>query len=121
MTCGIRAPEQALFQAQACFMELSVGGWFEWWSDHYGCRGILLKNENRAAGNRHRCSYGQVGQGGYMRAAAMMSSLGHLSVILLFGLGLLLRFLSHLAVIAFTANIVCVCDRRNKQRKSNKK
>lgn len=51
----------------------------------------------------------------------MMSDLGHLSVILLFGLGLLLRFLSHLAVIAFTANIVCVCDRRNKQRKSNKK
>jgi len=50
----------------------------------------------------------------------MVSGVSHLPIILLFALGLLLRFFSHLAVIAFTAHIVCVCDRRNKQRKSNK-
>jgi len=50
----------------------------------------------------------------------MVSSVSHLSIILLFALGLLLRFFSHLAIIAFTIHIVCVCDRRNKHRKGDK-
>ncbi len=50
----------------------------------------------------------------------MMSSVSHFTIILLFALGLFLRLLSHLAIIAFTIHIVCVCDRRNKQRKGNK-
>ena len=51
----------------------------------------------------------------------MMSGVSHLSIILLFALGFLLGFFSHLAIIAFTIHIVCVCDRRNKQRQNNKK
>ncbi len=51
----------------------------------------------------------------------MMSSVGYFAIILLFAFGLFLRLLSHLAVIAFTVHIVCVCDRRNKQRQNNKK
>ncbi len=50
----------------------------------------------------------------------MVSGVSHLSIILLFTLGLLLRFFSHLAIIAFTIHIVCVCDRRNKQRECYK-
>lgn len=50
----------------------------------------------------------------------MMSGLGHFTVILFFALGLLLRFLNHLAIIAFTIHARCVRDRRNKQRKGNK-
>lgn len=50
----------------------------------------------------------------------MMSSVSHFTIILLFALGLLLGFFSHLAIIAFTVYIVCVCDRRNKQRESHK-
>jgi hypothetical protein len=55
-----------------------------------------------------------------MGAAAMMSSVSHFAIILLFALGLFLRLLSHLAVIALTIHARCVCDRRNKQRKGNK-
>ena len=50
----------------------------------------------------------------------MVSGVSHLSIILLFALGLLLRFFSHLAIIAFTIHASCMCDRRNKQRKGNK-
>ncbi len=50
----------------------------------------------------------------------MVSSVSHLSIILLFALGLFLRFFSPLAIIAFTIHIVCVCDRRNKHRKGDK-
>ncbi len=50
----------------------------------------------------------------------MMSGVSHFAVVLLFALGLLFRFLSHLAVIAFTAHTSGVCDGRNKQRKGDK-
>lgn len=50
----------------------------------------------------------------------MVSGVSHLSIILLFALGLLLGFFSHLAIIAFTIHVVCVCDWRKQKRKSNK-
>ena len=55
-----------------------------------------------------------------MRAAAVVTSISHFAIILLFALGLFLRLLSHLAVIALTIHASSMCDGRNKQRKSNK-
>ncbi|TAF74812.1 MAG: hypothetical protein EAZ52_08095 [Alphaproteobacteria bacterium] len=83
-------------------MELNVGGWLKWWSDHYGCRGILLKNENCSAGNEHWFRYSQVMNRRNMRATAMMSRICQFAIILLFILMIILRLFNHLAVITFT-------------------